>query len=69
MTDPSDNTLISNIKNNINSDESLNILYKRHSGIYYKMINSHIPKGASFADKEELICDNYHMSMDCLRNK
>lgn len=31
--------LINNIKNNINPEKSLNILYLRHCKIYYKMVN------------------------------
>ena len=57
MTELSDTTLTENIKNNLNADASLNILYERHSGIFYRMINNYVPQNASFADREELIKD------------
>ncbi|MAF25919.1 hypothetical protein CL634_10140 [bacterium] len=49
--------LINNIKKNVKANESLNILYEKHSGIYCRMVNSYVPQGASFADRQEMIDD------------
>lgn len=73
MTEPTDEDLIEKIKNDINSGNSVEILHKRHSGIFFKMINSHVPSGSSFADKEELIKDSkyyiYRAAMGYDQNK
>ena len=53
-----DSELIKKIKKNIDSEKSLNQLHDKHSGIYYKMINSYVPKDCEFADKEELLGDS-----------
>ena len=63
-----DSDLIYNIKNERMTDKSLNELYQRHSGIYCRMINSYIPEGASFADRQELIDDaKYHIYCAALK--
>lgn len=49
--------LIKYIKESDTPDKYLNELYERHSGIYYRMINSYVPKNSAFADKQELIDD------------
>ena len=57
MKELDDSTLVKNIKNDISADDAVNILFDRHSGIFYKMINSYVPQDAGFADKQELIND------------
>jgi DNA-directed RNA polymerase specialized sigma subunit len=53
-----DDKLIFNIKNNIKPNESLSELHDRHSGIFYKMINSYVPKDCGYADRQEFIDDS-----------
>ena len=58
MTELADNILVQNIKENKNANSSLSILCERHSGIFCRMINSHVPLDAQFADNKELINDS-----------
>ena len=68
-----DKELIKNIKNNKDADNCLNVLFERHSGIFFKMINAYVPNGSGFADKEELIKDAkyyiYKIALDYDENK
>lgn len=51
----SDLELIENIKNEINTEDSLNNLVERHSGIYLDMVNAYSSNENPFIDKDELI--------------
>ena len=63
-----DADLIINIKKDFKTDLCLNELYEKHSGIYCRMINSYVPEGASFADRQELIDDaKYHIYCAALK--
>ena len=53
-----DSELIYRIKKNIDSENSLKNLHDKHSGIFFKMINSYVPNNCEFADKEELLGDS-----------
>lgn len=51
----SDSELINNIKNQHDTEESLNQLVERHSGIYIDMVNAYSSRDNPFIDKDELI--------------
>lgn len=52
-----DKQLITNIKNDLNIEESLNILYEKYSKVYYKIINSFFKDNKFLYKKNELICE------------
>ncbi|MBP01499.1 MAG: hypothetical protein CMM25_01620 [Rhodospirillaceae bacterium] len=62
-----DNKLIENIQNNIDTQECLNELIERHSGIFINIVNSYVPNNSIYSDKNEIIGDkNYHIYKSAL---
>lgn len=64
MRDHSDIELIKNLKNNISSEESLNLLVERHSGIYLDMVNSYASPNSPFINYNDLIKDKEYKIYD-----
>ena len=56
-TENDDLTLVENIQNDIDVEESLRLLVERHSGIYIEMVNSYASPNSPFIDYEDLISD------------
>ncbi len=52
-----DNSLINNIKKEKNTDESLQSLVNKHSGIFYDMINRFVPADSKVCSKEDMMRD------------
>ena len=55
--DVTDLELVENLQNNEHTQDSLNLLVERHSGIYLDMVNSYASPNNPFIDYEELIQD------------
>jgi DNA-directed RNA polymerase sigma subunit (sigma70/sigma32) len=55
--DVTDLELVENLQNNEHTQDSLNLLVERHSGIYLDMVNSYASPNNPFIDYEELIAD------------
>ena len=55
--DVNDLTLVENIQNNVDVEDSLKLLIDRHSGIYIEMVNSYASPNSPFIDYNDLISD------------
>ena len=68
-----DETIINKIKNGIQTEECLNILYEKYSKIYYKIINSFFKNSEFEYKKNELIAECkyqiYFAAMNYDKNK
>lgn len=67
-----DAELTHNIQNDINVQESLQVLIDRHSGIYYTMISKYIPEGGKFSsiniDKDLIIDSRDYIIYEAAKN-
>ena len=66
-TENDDLTLVENIQNDIDVEESLRLLVERHSGIYIEMVNSYASPNSRFIDYEDLISDKEYKIYDAAK--
>ena len=66
-TENDDLTLVENIQNDIDVEESLRLIVERHSGIYIEMVNSYASPNSPFIDYEDLISDKEYKIYDAAK--
>ena len=65
--DVNDLTLVENIQNNVDVEDSLKLLIDRHSGIYIEMVNSYASPNSPFIDYNDLISDKEYKIYDAAK--